>query len=122
MEESRRSVPYLLRVAPLAVATVNARPIRPDAPADLVSVGRERTTLRDEPIDNAAMLLRPFPLVLALALALVGLLYYVVLKYLPGGSARISADHPEDDCVDDDQYNNPEFYRKLRQGAVLENP
>ena len=103
--------------APLAVATINAGPIPPDAPADLVSVGRERTALPVEPIDNAAMPLRPFLLILTFALALVGLLYYVVLKYLPGGSARISTDHPEDDCVDDDQYNNPEFYRKLRQGC-----
>jgi hypothetical protein len=33
----------------------------------------------------------------------------------------MSADHPEDDGIDD-QYNNPEFYRKLRQGTALEKP
>jgi hypothetical protein len=58
-------------------------------------------------------------LILAFAVALVGMLYYVVFKYLPGGSARmISVDHPADDYVDDDRYNNPEFYRKLRQGGA----
>jgi hypothetical protein len=47
----------------------------------------------------------------------VGMLYYLVFRYLPGGSARISIDDPESDWVDDDPYNDPEFYRKLRQGA-----
>jgi hypothetical protein len=106
--------------APLAVASINARPIPLAAPADLVSDGRESTARRDEPIDDAGMPVRPFALILAFVLALVSLLYYVVLKFLPGGSARISTDDPEDDGIDD-QYNNPEFYRKLRQGALLEN-
>jgi len=100
-------------IAPLAVATVNAPPIPPDAPVD-------RTARRADLIDNARMLVRPFPLIFAFVLALVGLLYYVLLKCLvPGGSAR--TDHPEDDCIDD-QCNNPEFYRKLHQGAALEKP
>jgi hypothetical protein len=98
--------------APLAAATVDAHPI----PPDLVSDGREKIALSD----NAGMRVRPFHLILAFVVALVGTLYYVVLRYLPGGSGRIRTDHPEDNYVDDDQYNNPEFYRKLRRGAVLE--
>jgi hypothetical protein len=85
-------------------------------------VSSKATPRESEPIDNAGIPMKPFLLILAFVLALVGVLYHVVLKYLPGGSVRISADHPEDDCIDDDQYNNPEFYRKLRQGPVLENP
>ena len=108
--------------APLALATVNARPIPADARADLTSDDSKATPREGEPIDNAGIPMKPFLLILAFVLALVGVLYYVVLKYLPGGSVRISADYPEDDCIDDDQYNNPEFYRKLRQGPVLENP
>ena len=103
--------------APLALATVNARPIPTDARADLVSDHSKATAREGEPIDNAGMPMKPFLLILVFVLALVGLLYYVVLKYLPGGSARIGADHPEDDRIDDDQYSNPEFYRKLRQGV-----
>jgi hypothetical protein len=45
------------------------------------------------------------------------MLYYIVFRYFPGGRARISTGHPADDHVDDDLYNNPEFYRKLRQGG-----
>jgi len=106
--------------APLAVASVNARPIPLDAPADLASDGRERSALSDEPIHNAGMM-RPFYLILAFGAALVGMLHYLIFRYFPGGSRRISIDHAERDyIVDDDPYNNPEFYRKLRQGVVLE--
>jgi hypothetical protein len=106
--------------APLAVATVNARPIPLDAPADLASDGRERSALSDEPIHNTGMI-RPFYLILAFGAALVGMLHYLIFRYFPGGSRRISIDHAERDyIVDDDPYNNPEFYRKLRQGVVLE--
>jgi hypothetical protein len=81
-----------------------------------VSDVREKIALSN----NAGMRVRPFHLILAFVVALVGMLYYVVLRYLPGGSGRSSTDHPEDNYADDDQYNNPEFYRKLRQGAVFE--
>jgi hypothetical protein len=105
--------------APLAAATVNAHPIPPDALADSVSDGRERTALTDEPVDNARMRVRPLYLILAFVVALVVMSYYVVFRYFLGGSAQISADHPEEDSIDD-QYNSPEFYRKLRQGAAFE--
>jgi hypothetical protein len=110
--------------ARLAAATVNASPIPlpPRAPADLVSDRRETISLIDEPIGDAGTRVRPFHLILAFVVALVGMLYYVVFRYLPVGSAQIGIDHPEDDYADDDPYNNPEFYRQLRQGAVPEKP
>jgi hypothetical protein len=103
--------------APLAAATVNARPIPPDAPADLVSDGRQRTALSDESIDSAGMRVRPFHLILAFVVALVVMFYYLIFRYFLGRSAQMSADYPEDDGIDD-EYNNPESYRKLRQSAV----
>ena len=51
---------------PLAASSVNARPIPLDAP--------DWTARRAELIDNAQMLARPFPLIFAFVLALVGLL------------------------------------------------
>jgi hypothetical protein len=106
--------------APLAAAAVNARPIPPHAPANLVSNGRESTAVSDEPIDDVGMI-RPFYLILGFGLALVGMLHYLVFRYFPGGSGQISIDHSDGDYViDDDPYNSPEFYRKLRQGSVLE--
>jgi len=51
---------------PLAASSVNARPIPLDAP--------HWTARRAELIDNAQMLARPFPLIFAFVLALVGLL------------------------------------------------
>jgi hypothetical protein len=112
------------RQASLAVATVDARriPLPPDPPADLVSYGRKMTALSDELIKYAGMYVRPFHLTLALVVVSVCMLYYIVFRYLPGGRTRNTIDHPEDDYVDDDWYNSPEFYRKLRQGAVLEKP
>jgi hypothetical protein len=100
--------------APLAATTVNARQIS----SHLVSGGRERTTPSDESSDNTGTKIRPFYLVLAFVVTLVGMLYYLVFRYLPGGSARICIDDPENDWVDDDPYNDPEFYRKLRQDAA----
>lgn len=99
--------------APLAATTVNARPIPPH-----LSVGRQGTALSDETTDNAGTQIRPFYLILAFVVTLVGMLHYLVFRYLPGGSARISIDDPENDWVDDDPYNDPEFYRKLRRGAA----
>jgi hypothetical protein len=104
--------------APLAATTVNARLI----PSHLVSRGREGTTPSDESSDDTGTKIRPFYLILAFVIALVGMLHYLVFRYLPGGSARAGVDEPETDWVGDDQYNDPEFYRKLRQGAVLERP
>ena len=103
--------------APLAATTVNARPTPPHLPD-----GRERTALSDDSTDNAGTQIRPFYLILAFVVALVGILYYLVFRYLPGGSARTGIDDLENDWVGDDPYNDPEFYRKLRQGAALEKP
>jgi hypothetical protein len=104
--------------APLSVTTLNARPI----PSHLVSDNRERTAVRDESPDNAGTQIRPFYPTLAFVVALVGILYYLVFRYLPGGGARISIDDTEIDWVSDDQYGNPEFYRKLREGPALDKP
>jgi hypothetical protein len=103
--------------APPAATTVNPRPILPH-----LSDGRERTALSDESTDNTGTQISPFYLILAFVVALVGMLYYLVFRYLPGGSARAEIDDAENDWVGDDQYNDPEFYRKLRQGAALEKP
>jgi hypothetical protein len=101
--------------APPAVAMLNARPIRPD----LLFHGRERIALTDEPIDTAWMWVKPLYLIVAFLLTLVVMLYYVGFRYFVEGSAQMSDGHPDDDGIDD-QYNNPEFYRKLRQGGALE--
>jgi len=52
--------------APLAASSVNAQPIPLDAP--------DWTARRAQLIDDAQMLARPFPLIFAFVLALVGLL------------------------------------------------
>ena len=94
---------------------LNARPL----PAVLLSHGRDRTALTDEPtgqrwdVDKTA---------LSYSRVRGGAGRYVVLRCLQillGGSAQMSDDHPDDDGIDD-QYNNPEFDWKLRQGAALE--
>ena len=101
--------------APPAVAMLNARPL----PAVLLSHGRDRTALTDEPTDNAGTWIKPLYFILAFVVVLVVMSYYVVFRYFLGGSAQMSDDHPDDDGIDE-QYNNPEFYWKLRQGAALE--
>ena len=102
--------------APPAVAMLNARPL----PADLLSHGRDRTALTDEPTDNAGTWVKPLYLIVAFLVVLVVMSYYVVFRYFVGGSADMSCNHFDDDGVIDDEYNDPEFYRKLRQGAALE--
>jgi hypothetical protein len=102
--------------APITVATVNAHPLY--APADLMPDGRERTSTSDESIGVVGMRVPPLYLILAFVVALVGMLYFLLFRYLPGGGARIRTGQPADDYVDDDLYDNPEFYRKLRQGGA----
>jgi hypothetical protein len=98
-------------LTPTAVATVRTRPLLPDPmPPD-----RELTSLRDE---GAGITVNPFYLVLALVGGLVGMLYYIIFRHFPGSGTRIGVDHPAVDYAADDPYNNPEFYRKLRQNAV----
>ena len=121
MAEPATDISLVEHHAPPAVATVNARPISPEAPPDLSSDGRERTAPTDEPIDNAWTRVKPFYLIVVFLLALVIMSYYVIFRYFLWGSAQMSDAHPDDDGVDD-RYNNLGFYRKLRQGAVLEKP
>ena len=102
--------------APPAVAMLNARPL----PADLLSHGRDRTALTDEPTDNAGTRLKPLYLIVAFLVVLVVMSYYVVFRYFPGVSARHERRSSRRRRLIDDEYNNPEFYRKLRQGAALE--
>src|SRR4029079_5783016 len=102
---------------PPAVATANARLI----PSDLLSHGRERTALGNEPIDNAGTRLKLLYPTVVFILALVVMSYYVGFRYFVGSSAQITDGHPNDDDIDD-QYNNPEFYRKLRQGGAFDKP
>jgi hypothetical protein len=106
--------------APPAVATVDARPIPPGAPADLLSDGREGTAVTDDTINNVGTRVKPLYLVVVFLLALVVMSYYVVFRYFLGGSAQMSDDHPDDGI--DDSHNNPDSYRKLHQGAVLDKP
>jgi len=103
--------------APPAVATLNVRPI----PPDLLSHARERTAQTNEPIDNAGMWGRPFYLIVVFLLVLVVMSYYVGFRYFVGGSAQMTDGHRDDDGVYN-QYNDPEFYRKLRQGGALQKP
>jgi hypothetical protein len=102
--------------APITVATVNAHPLY--APADLMPDGRERTSTSDESIGVVGMRVPPLYLILVFVVALVGMLYFLLFRYLPGGGARIRTGQPADDYVDDDLYNNPEFYRKLREAGA----
>jgi hypothetical protein len=99
--EPAPDVSLAVNQSPPAVATVNDRrmPLPPDAPAYLASHGRVWRALIDELIHSVGS---------------VCMLYSIVFRYLPGGRTRISIDHPEEDYVHDDSYNNPEFYRKLR--------
>jgi hypothetical protein len=114
--EPAPDVSLAVNQSPPAVATVNDRrmPLPTDAPAYLASHGRVWRALIDELIHSVGMYVRPFHFILAFVVVSVCMLYSIVFRYLPGGRTRISIDHPEEDYVHDDSYNNPEFYRKLR--------
>jgi hypothetical protein len=84
-------------------------------------VAKGLPALTDDPIDDAGMWVKPLYLIVVFLLALVVMSYYVGFRYFVGGSAQMSDGHPDDDGIDD-QYNNPEFYRQLRQGGALEKP
>ena len=100
-----------------AVATPNAHPIPPDS----LSHGREKTALTNGPIDNTGMWGKPFYLIVVFLLVLVVMSYYVGFRYFVGGSAQMTDGHRDDDGIDN-PYNDPEFYRKLRQGGALQKP
>jgi len=60
-------------------------------------------------------------LIVVFILALVVMSYYVGFRYFVGGSAQMTDGHRDDDGIDN-PYNDPEFYRKLRQGGALQKP
>jgi hypothetical protein len=67
------------------------------------------------------MRVRPLHLILASVVITVVMSYYIIFRYFLGGGSTQSDGHPVDgDDGLDDRYNNPEFYRKLREGAVPE--
>jgi hypothetical protein len=106
--------------APLTGTTTNTHPIPVNAPTDL-SDGWQRTSLSGEPIDNARMRVRPLHLILAFVVMTVVISYYVIFRYFLGGGSTQSDGYPVDgDNGLDNRYNNPEFYRKLRNEVVLE--
>jgi hypothetical protein len=57
----------------------------------------------------------------AFVLALIGMSYYVIFRIFSWGSLYTSHGHPDDDGIEELD-NKLEFYRKLHQGAALENP
>ena len=96
--------------------TAFARP----TPPDLLSHGRERTALTDEPADNTGTWVKQLYLIVTFLVVLVVMSYYAVFRYFVGGGAHMSDGHPvDDDHGLDDGYSNPEFYRKLREGTPL---
>jgi hypothetical protein len=106
--------------APLTGTTNNTDPIPFDAPIEL-SDGRQRTSLSDEPINNAGMRVRPLHLILAFVVMTVVMSYYIIFRcFLGGGSTQSDGHQVDGDDGLDDRYNNPEFYRKLRERAVPE--
>jgi hypothetical protein len=85
-----------------------------------MSDGRQQTSPSYELIGNAGAHARTLYLFLALVVVMIVMSYYVLFKYfLKGDGAQMSDGHPfDDDHGVDDQFNNPEFYRRLRQGAL----
>jgi hypothetical protein len=59
-------------------------------------------------------------LILALALTAVGILSWGVIKFVAARRAPISTESRDPDPYSDpaDPYNDPEFYRKLREGRA----
>jgi len=84
-----------------------------DATAVTASENAGRTTARlSEPTKDTGMPMRMF-LALALGLAVIGIVSRVVIKIVAARRAPVITDRPELDPYDD-----PEFYRKLREGGV----
>lgn len=89
--------------APVAVAAVKAQEpiaVPTDARADSVSDDAEKTARRAEPTNNVGMLIIIF-LLLALGLAVVGIVSRVVVKNVAARRARIIIDRSEPNTVDD---------------------
>jgi hypothetical protein len=73
-------VPLAEHEGPPPAATL----IPPGAPADLLSHDRNRTTITDEPINNAGMQINLLYIVVASMVVLVSLSYYAVFRYFLG--------------------------------------
>ena len=89
--------------APVAVAAVKAQEpiaVPTDARADSVSDDAEKTARRAEPTNNVGMSIIIF-LLLALGLAVVGIVSRVVVKNVAARRARIIIDRSEPNTVDD---------------------
>jgi hypothetical protein len=104
--------------APPAVAWAPlVKAVPTDATAATASENAERTTARlSEPTKGTGMPMRMF-LALALGLAVIGIVSRLVIKIVAARRAPVITDRPELDPYDD-----PEFYRKLREGVALNKP
>jgi hypothetical protein len=106
--------------APTAAPTAWApliRTVPSDSPAANVSDEARRIVRGDERTNSANTPLSSL-LILALALAVLGILSRGVAKLIAARRAPIITDDPDLDPYNDpgDPYNDPEFYRKLREG------
>jgi hypothetical protein len=77
--------------------------------------GSNEASAGEPPISSGMLIMGS--MMLALGLALVGVIWRVTRKDAAERRARILTDGPELDPYDD-----PEFYRKLREAAAPENP
>ena len=104
--------------APPAVAWAPlVKAVPTDATTATASENAERTTARrSEPTKDTGMPMRMF-LALALGLAVIGIVSRVVIKIVVARRAPVITDRPELDPYDD-----PEFYRKLREGVAFNKP
>jgi len=81
-----------------------------------VSNDAVREASASEPTNSSGMLIMGF-IMFAFGLGLVGVIWHVTRKDTAERRARVFNDGPKLDPYDD-----PEFYRKLREGAAPENP
>lgn len=104
--------------APPAVAWAPlVKAVPTDATAATASENAERATARrGEPTKDTGMPMRMF-LALALGLAVIGIVSRVVIKIVTARRVPVITDRPEPDPYDD-----PEFYRKLREGVAFNKP
>ena len=104
--------------APPAVAWAPlVKAVPTDATAATASENAERATpRRNEPTNDTGMPMGMF-LALTLGLAVIGIVSRAVIKIVAARRVPVTTDRPELDPYDD-----PEFYRKLREGVALNKP
>ena len=113
--------PQASTLAPVAVAAVKAQEpiaVPTDARADSVSDDAEKTARRAEPTNNVGMSIIIF-LLLALGLAVVGIVSRVVVKNVAARRARIIIDRSEPNTVDD-QRQHERRDDQYPHGSVVE--